>query len=52
MFIFNPTQFSFVEAVQLPRARYRHCAEVIGNQLWLVGGRDASDNLISEVDVR
>lgn len=51
MYIFNPTKFSIADPVQLPRARYRHCTEIINNQLWIVGGRDDADNLIAEVDV-
>jgi hypothetical protein len=51
MYIFDPTQFSFAEPVQIPRARYRHCSQIIDNKLWLLGGRDVDDNLIGAVDV-
>lgn len=42
----------FAELGSLPRQRYRHSASVVNNQLWLIGGRDASDALLAEVDVR
>ena len=35
----------------MPRQRYRHCAEIVNNQLWLVGGRNQEDGLLAEVDI-
>jgi hypothetical protein len=35
----------------MPQARYRHAAEIIGSELWLIGGRDVEDNLITDIDV-
>lgn len=35
----------------MPRERYRHSATVVGSSIYLIGGRDVDDNLISEVDV-
>jgi hypothetical protein len=51
MYVFNPTDASFGEPKTLPRPRYRHCAAVVNNQLWLLGGRSAEDGLIAQVDV-
>mmetsp|Transcript_15276 Transcript_15276/g.22548 ORF Transcript_15276/g.22548 Transcript_15276/m.22548 type:complete len:407 (-) Transcript_15276:120-1340(-) len=34
-----------------PRARYRHAAVLIDSYIWLIGGRDVEDNIITAVDV-
>mmetsp|Transcript_12681 Transcript_12681/g.19086 ORF Transcript_12681/g.19086 Transcript_12681/m.19086 type:complete len:398 (+) Transcript_12681:296-1489(+) len=34
-----------------PRARYRHAAVLIDDYIWLIGGRDVEDNIITAVDV-
>lgn len=55
MYVFNPDDFTFEgesSGITLPRPRYRHCAEIVNNQLWLLGGRSVEDVLIAEVDVR
>lgn len=54
MYIFNPEDWTFesTSGISLPRPRYRHCAEIVNNHLWLLGGRSVEDDLISEVDVR
>ena len=36
----------------MPIPRYRHAAVAANNKIWLVGGRDANDTLIEQVDVR
>ncbi|KAG7341500.1 Kelch motif-containing protein [Nitzschia inconspicua] len=51
LYVFNPQDWSFGPRETLPRQRYRHCAEIVNNQLWLLGGRDADDALITEIDV-
>mmetsp|Transcript_4313 Transcript_4313/g.6803 ORF Transcript_4313/g.6803 Transcript_4313/m.6803 type:complete len:397 (-) Transcript_4313:312-1502(-) len=51
MYVFNPEDLTFGEPGTLPRERYRHCAAIVDNQLWLLGGRDSADNLVPEVDV-
>lgn len=50
-YVFSPLEWTFGSRETLPRQRYRHCAEIINNQLWLLGGRDVDDGLIAEVDV-
>ena len=53
LYVFDLTTESFVtEATQsLPEPRYRHAGVLTNNQVWLVGGRDGMDFLISNVDV-
>jgi hypothetical protein len=51
LYVFDAQDWSFGTRDTLPRQRYRHCGEVINNQLWLLGGRDVDDGLLSEVDV-
>ena len=36
----------------MPVPRYRHAAVGVNNQVWLVGGRDANDTIVDQVDVR
>ena len=50
--IFDLRSLSFkTEPESLPVARYRHASVLANKQVWLVGGRDAADDLISTVDV-
>lgn len=35
----------------MPRERYRHAAAVVDSSLYVIGGRDLDDNVISQVDV-
>jgi hypothetical protein len=51
LYIFNPPDRTFGEASPMPRQRYRHCGEIVNNQLWVLGGRNAMDEMIGEVDV-
>lgn len=49
---FDPASNEFITTLpDLPRARYRHAGVAINNQLWLVGGRNLTDALLTEVDV-
>lgn len=48
---FNPNTTEFSTLSDMPRHRYRHEAVAINNQIWLVGGRNVNDTLISDVDV-
>jgi hypothetical protein len=41
----------FTALAPLLQERYRHGAAYVQNQIWLIGGRDAEDNLIPQVDV-
>lgn len=49
--IFDPIQETFKLGASAPRPRYRHSTGVVGNKLYVVGGRDLTDAVISEVDV-
>ena len=35
----------------LPSPRYRHAAAAMNGQIWIMGGRDVVDNIITTVDV-
>ena len=35
----------------MPVARYRHAAVAVKNKIFLVGGRDANETLVEQVDV-
>mmetsp|Transcript_25605 Transcript_25605/g.34068 ORF Transcript_25605/g.34068 Transcript_25605/m.34068 type:complete len:425 (-) Transcript_25605:195-1469(-) len=48
---FSPSDGTFSKLKSAPRKRYRHAAVAIGNNLWVVGGRDEMDNIIGEIDV-
>jgi hypothetical protein len=52
-FTLDPTaftgQYTFLQ--DLPGARYRHSSIGINNQIWLVGGRDVQDTILTTVDV-
>ena len=52
LYEFDVLQNTFTTLAEMPRARYRHAAGIIDNQLWLIGGRTLQDELIAEVDVR
>jgi hypothetical protein len=49
---FIPASGTFKTLAPMPRERYRHGAAVVNNKLYVIGGRDLADNLISSVDVR
>jgi hypothetical protein len=51
LYEFDFLQNSFTTLAEMPRARYRHAAGILDNQLWLIGGRTLQDDLIAEVDV-
>jgi len=48
---FDYSTETFTSLPSLPIARYRHSAVTVNNQLFLIGGRNASDDLIAEIDV-
>lgn len=48
---YNPETDTFVTLADAPRVRYRHAAAALGSQLYLFGGRDVYDALVSHVDV-
>jgi len=52
VFIYDVTKGTYETLTNvLPRARYRHATALIGTKLYLMGGRDLSDNIIEEVDI-
>jgi hypothetical protein len=53
LYAFHILNFTFDTTVlpPLPRKRYRHGAALSNGKLWLVGGRNATDDLVLEVDV-
>jgi len=53
LYVFDLTTESFITKATepLPEPRYRHAGVLANNQVWLVGGRDVQDFLISNVDV-
>lgn len=52
VYVFNTITSELMERAPMPRARYRHGAAVLNNQLWIVGGRMLeNDALIPQVDV-
>ena len=48
---FDPITRTFATLGDMPRPRYRHTSSAVGNQVWLVGGRDPAGDLVSEIDV-
>lgn len=48
---FDPTTRIFETLGEIPRPRYRHTSSSVGNQLWLIGGRDPAGDIIPEIDV-
>jgi len=48
---FHPSNNSWVTLAPLPRPRFRHGAALIKSKMYLVGGRDVNDTLLTQVDV-
>lgn len=48
---YHPSTDSWATLAEAPRPRYRHGAAVIGNKLYLIGGRDLTDAIIQQIDV-
>ncbi|CEL91635.1 unnamed protein product [Vitrella brassicaformis CCMP3155] len=48
---YTPDLDSWGALPSAPRPRYRHAAAALGGQLYLIGGRSTTDELIAEVDV-
>jgi Galactose oxidase, central domain len=51
-YVFDISTRSFTELNPMPTARYRHAAVIINSQVWLVGGRNLTDSVVGDVDVR
>lgn len=50
--VYSPKSDSYTTSnTTMPRARYRHAAVVVDTDVYVFGGRDINDGLISEVDV-
>lgn len=50
-YAFDPETNEFAVLPVMPTPRYRHAAVSINNQIWIVGGRDANDDLVGTVHV-
>jgi len=48
---YDPAQDTFVSKKNMLRERYRHAAAVVNGMIWIIGGRDADDNTVHEVDM-
>jgi len=48
---FYPTNSTWITLAPLPRQRFRHGAAVVNGKMYLIGGRDNTDTIITEVDV-
>ena len=46
-----PTTDAYDTLPEAPRSRYRHTAAAVGSRIFIFGGRDIADNIITEVDV-
>jgi hypothetical protein len=56
LYRFDPSTEQFTELSSMPTPRYRHASvglstAITGGAIMVLGGRDLSDNLISDVDV-
>lgn len=50
--MFDPFANDFKEMAVMPHARQRHAAAVAHGELYLLGGRDSDDALVTAIDVR
>jgi len=48
---YQPLNDTWITLPNMPTPRYRHAAAVIGNSMYLIGGRDINDTIIQTVDV-
>lgn len=46
---FDPFENTFTAMENAPEQRYRHAAAVYNGELYVIGGRDAMDNLVKEI---
>lgn len=49
--IFDPYENTFVIMDDMPHERQRHAATIIDDNLYLLGGRDSNDELVTAIDV-
>jgi len=49
--VFNIVTEQYTTCAVAPRQRYRHAAVPIDGSVWLVGGRDDQDNIVTQIDV-
>jgi len=49
--VFYPGNKTFARLASMPRDRYRHSTEPLNGLIYVLGGRDLSDALITQVDV-
>jgi len=48
---YNPVKDEWAALPPLPEARFRHAATLVNQKLYIIGGRDVNDNIITAVDV-
>jgi len=48
---YQPLTDNWITLPDMPIPRYRHAAAVVGNFMYLIGGRDINDTIIQTVDV-
>lgn len=49
---FDLVTATFTPLADMPAARFRHAAVLVNNQVWVVGGRDSNDSIVTTVHVR
>jgi len=49
-YIFNPFKNTFQRMADAPHPRYRHVAAIFNGELYVLGGRDLADNLVTAID--
>ena len=48
---FDPRADTFTAMAPMPHARQRHAAAVLNGELYVMGGRDSNDDLVTAIDV-
>eukprot|EP00934_Nitzschia_sp_Nitz4_P006859 Nitzschia sp. Nitz4//scaffold111_size72815//9047//10387//NITZ4_005779-RA/size72815-snap-gene-0.96-mRNA-1//1//CDS//3329533147//6849//frame0 len=51
LYSFDVSSKVFETVSTMPRTRHRHSSAIVGDQVWLMGGRTELDELIAEIDV-
>lgn len=49
--VFDPSEEEYTACAPAPRQRYRHAAVAINGLVWVVGGRDDQDAIVTHIDV-
>jgi len=48
---YQPLTDNWITLPNMPIPRYRHAAAVVGNSMYLIGGRDINDTIIQTIDI-